>query len=169
MQYARCPRPSGLNLEREQLRVYMMCDGRRELGEVASLTRLDLGTVMRVIQELLGLRLLEAVLTPIQVEFPAAPGQPDTAHLTQTAPVVAPMPLPGDQPAPPATDLLPQLETVLTSHLGARAEPFIQQLQACQDGAQLREQAARTVVKLKLTVNRSVADAFNQALQASAL
>lgn len=150
MQYMRCPRPTGLNLEREQLRVYMMCDGRRELGEVASLTRLDLSTVSRVIQELLGLCLLEAVRAPVDIQFPL---QPEVAR-----PAPAPVP-------PAAAGLLPQLEGVLVAQLGNRAEPFVQQLRACPDTAAVQEQAARIAVKLKLTVNKQVAEAFSRTLK----
>ncbi|GHG30630.1 hypothetical protein CBQ26_03635 [Deinococcus indicus] len=185
MIYERLPRPDGLQLTREQLRVYMMCNGRRALEEVAALTRLPLGELQSALKDLQQLNLLAPAATP------AAPAVPLPAQLQQQLMQEAQAALnalPDDAlpsaevQAPPAAELPPvphtlpeisaHLRGVLTEHLGGRAAPYVAQISACRDLTELGALVPKMAAKIKLVIHEqagsALKDAFAQCLAAHA-
>ncbi|SEJ23700.1 hypothetical protein SAMN04488058_10573 [Deinococcus reticulitermitis] len=143
--YRRFPRPDGLTLERDALRVYMMCNGQRDLDEVVSLTRLSLAQV----REALGWLECRALIAPLEPGGAAADAGPAQTASTQGTAAQAPT--------------LKILEGVLRQHLGAAASPHIERLRACPDETALRLEVPRLVARLKLVVNRQVGEALERA------
>ncbi|GGR48879.1 hypothetical protein GCM10008959_07560 [Deinococcus seoulensis] len=189
MIYERLPRPDGLQLTREQLRVYMMCNGRRALEEVAALTRLPLNELQSALKDLQQLNLLAPAAAP------AAPAAPLPAQLQEQlmqeaqaalnalpddalpTPAMAPATAPATtapEPALPHTlpDIITYLQGVLTEHLGGRAAPHAAKLSACRDLTELGALVPKMVVKIKLTIHEqagtALKDAFAQCMTAHA-
>lgn len=176
MIYERLPRPDGLQLTREQLRVYMMCNGRRALEEVAALTRLPLNELQSALKDLQQLNLLAPAAAP------AAPAAPLPAQLQEQlmreaqaalnalpddalpTPVTAPAPT-APEPALPHTlpDITTYLQGVLTEHLGGRAAPHAAKLSACRDLTELGALVPKMVVKIKLTIHEQAGNALKDA------
>lgn len=193
MIYERLPRPDGLQLTREQLRVYMMCNGRRALEEVAALTRLPLNELQSALKDLQQLNLLAPAA------LPAVPATPLTSQLSPqlqeqlvqsaqaTLNALPDDALPGTgvqaQPAaaePPASPVFPHtlpditahLRGVLTEHLGGRAAPYVAQISACRDLTELSALVPKMAAKIKLVIHEqagsALKDAFAQCMAAHA-
>ncbi|MFN4251907.1 hypothetical protein [Deinococcus sp.] len=189
MIYERLPRPDGLQLTREQLRVYMMCNGRRALEEVAALTRLPLNELQSALKDLQQLNLLAPAATPAEPTAPlpaqlqeqlmkeaqaALNALPDDALPgtgVQTPPVTAGQP---EAPVFPHTlpDITAHLRGVLTEHLGGRAAPYVAQISACRDLTELGALVPKMAAKIKLVIHEqagsALKDAFAQCLAAHA-
>lgn len=137
--YQRLPRPVGLTLERDLLRVYMMCNGQRNVGEVADLTRLSVAQVQDALRRLQR----SDLVAPVRAASPerAAPPSPVRTQV-------------------PAREVL---EDVLWRSLGEAATPHIERLRACPSDEALRLEVPRLVAKLKLVVNRQVGEALERA------
>ncbi|MFC6801119.1 hypothetical protein ACFQDE_04670 [Deinococcus caeni] len=184
MIYERLPRPDGLQLTREQLRVYMMCNGRRALEEVAALTRLPLGELQSALKDLQQLNLLAPAATPsAPVPLPAQLQQqlmqeaqaalnalPDDALPSaevQAPPAAEPSSVPHTLP-----EISAHLRGVLTEHLGGRAAPYVAQISACRDLTELGALVPRMAAKIKLVIHEqagsALKDAFAQCLAAHA-
>ena len=171
MIYERLPRPDGLQLTREQLRVYMMCNGRRALEEVAALTRLPLNELQSALKDLQQLNLLAPAAAP------AAPAAPLPAQLQEQLMREAqaalnalpddalPTPVTAPEPALPHTlpDITTYLQGVLTEHLGGRAAPHAAKLSACRDLTELGALVPKMVVKIKLTIHEQAGNALKDA------
>lgn len=189
MIYERLPRPDGLQLTREQLRVYMMCNGRRALEEVAALTRLPLNELQNALKDLQQLNLLAPAATPAEPTAPlpaqlqeqlmkeaqaALNALPDDALPgtgVQAPPVAAEQP---EAPVFPHTlpDITAHLRGVLTEHLGGRAAPYVAQISACRDLTELGALVPKMAAKIKLVIHEqagsALKDAFAQCLAAHA-
>lgn len=147
MSYHRLPRNTQVALTREQLRVYMMCDGQRSLDEIVQLTRLTWQDVGVAIEDLLSMNLL----TGSNHESPVA------------APVLQEHSAPSVQF--PVQSLSDRLCRVLDEQLGVKAAPYTAQLQACPDENSMSMLVPRLIAKIKLTVNREAAEALQNEYQ----
>lgn len=185
MIYERLPRPDGLQLTREQLRVYMMCNGRRALEEVAALTRLPLGELQSALKDLQQLNLLAPAATPpappvplpaqlqqqlmqeAQAALNALPDDALPSAEVQAPPAAEPSPVPHTLP-----DITAHLRGVLTEHLGGRAAPYVAQISACRDLTELGALVPKMAAKIKLVIHEqagsALKDAFAQCLAAHA-
>ncbi|GAA0498763.1 hypothetical protein [Deinococcus depolymerans] len=172
MIYERLPRPDGLQLTREQLRVYMMCNGRRALEEVAALTRLPLGELQGALKDLQQLNLLAPAATPAAPTTPLPPQLQEQLVREAQAALNA---LPDDALPGPAAPTIPEsaphtlpditayLQGVLNEHLGGQAAPHAAKLSACRDLTELGALVPKMVVKIKLTIHEQAGNALKDA------
>ena len=62
-------------------------------------------------------------------------------------------------------ELCAKLVSLLKARLGPRAEPFVNQLQACESREALEEEALRVALKVKLTLDKRAGEELERAIK----